>query len=466
MTARTPPQAIEAERDTLAACLLDRDACNAVRVVLQSADAFYEPKHRAIYRAILAVASRSEPVDIATVDAELGRMGARNDAGGTAYVMQLTMNAPIASAAVVKARIVAERYMKRATITAATEAIAACYDETTDAFGVLDDVTAAFMALSERRGTSNTRTMSQAVDAAIERIALAKAARMDGRLLGISTGLTRLDNILGGLQPTNHTVVGARTSMGKTGLALRMAMGAATESPGLFFSLEMASVQIATRALAAQAGVSAHGLFTGAAVDCDGLAASAASEVLRALPIMIEDTSGLTLAEIGGITRREMKRRGVKWVFVDYLGLIRAPEKSESREREVAAISAGLKNLAKQLDIPVVSLVQLNREAAKGQRPSLANLAEADAISRDADAVVLLHRPEYYGQLTDDEGNSTAGVAECIVDKNRNGPTGTIRLAFLKERATFENLVADDNAPPQYPTNEPPPYWNTTGGSF
>jgi len=302
--------------------------------------------------------------------------------------------------------------------------------------------------------------MKAAVKDAWEMIEAIKGNKLGA--VSVQTGYFQLDDILGGYQKSDLIIIAARPSMGKTAFALSFMRNAAIDYnvPVAFFSLEMATVQLATRLISAEAKMDAHSLRTGNFRDSDGQKISRTVHKLSSAPIYIDDTPGLSILEMRAKARRLHKEKGIGLIVVDYLQLMTAGSKVESREREISLISRSLKGLAKDLNVPVIALSQLNRavESTTDKRPMLSHLRESGAIEQDADVVIFLYRPEYYGITQFANGDSTEGVAEIIISKQRNGPVGEVKLRFIKEYARFENLdLYHDNASMSNDDSPPPP---------
>jgi replicative DNA helicase len=317
------------------------------------------------------------------------------------------------------------------------------------------------LELEERRGGSTIRALQSLRAEAIERY---ESARARHGIAGITTGLAGLDRMLSGLQRTNLYTIAARPAMGKTGLVTGIGKSAAASGEAvLIFSLEMAAVQIYMRSAASQGRLDLSRIISGQE---DVQAILRAMDGLEGLPIYIVDTAGLSIAQIRTLSRIAKRRHKIGLVMIDYLGLVTAPG-SPTREREIAAISAGSKQLAKELDIPVVALSQLNRasEARAEKRPQLSDMRDSGSVEQDSDVVIFPYRPEYYGLTMDEDGRSTVGIAELIVAKQRNGPTGSVRCGFHAESASFYDLIERDDAPTSMPSRAPG-WWNAQPEAF
>lgn len=456
---RVPPHSADAEAAVLGAAMLDRAALVKALELLDP-DCFYREAHRLIFSVMVSLFERGANVDLLTVAEELRRQGLLEQVGGTAYLSELTLRVPSITAVEHYARIVLEHAIKRSLIRTAAEIISACYDEGTDALDELDRAESAIFEIAEKRLRQSTLSMRTLARTTFEHISHLLERREQG-ITGIPTGYVRLDELLGGLQRSDFIVIAGRPSMGKTALALSIARNVALEHriPVGIFSLEMSAQQLMLRLLAAEAHIDLHRLRTGRIpqemlpriVDATGRLAEA--------PIFVDDTPMLSLLELRAKSRRLKAEHNVQLVIVDYLQLLHPP-KAENREREVAMISRSLKMMAKELEIPVVALAQLNRavESRADKRPMLADLRESGSLEQDADVVIFVHRPEVYGITTYDDGTPTEGTAEIIVGKQRNGPVGEVRLAYLRDFARFENLAFHYPEPPPQPYEEDVPF--------
>ncbi len=457
LSERVPPHSLEAEMAVLGAMLLDRAALVKAIELLQP-ECFYRESHQILFATMIGLFERGVTVDTLTLAEELRRQGMLEHVGGTAYLAELSLNVPSPSAVEHYARIVLEHYLKRSLIRTAAEILYACYDSTTDALEELDRAESAIFGIAEkhlRQSVLSLRTLARTTFEMLSHL-IERSARHG--LTGIPTGYIGLDELLGGLQRSDFIVIAGRPSMGKTALALSIARNVAVEYriPVAIFSLEMSAQQLMLRLLAAEAQIDLHRLRTGR------ISTEMMPQIVQAIgrlaeaPIFVDDTPMLSLLELRAKARRLRAEHNVQLIIVDYLQLVHPP-KAESREREVAMISRAFKMMAKELAIPVVALAQLNRsvESRADKRPMLADLRESGSLEQDADVVIFVHRPEMYGITTYDDGAPTEGTAEIIVGKQRNGPVGEVRLAYLRDFARFENLAL-------HYTEPPPPYGEDT----
>jgi len=455
---RIPPHSVEAEMAVLGAMLLDRAALTKAIELLEP-ECFYREAHQLLFATMVSLFERGTTVDALTVAEELRRRGILENVGGTAYLAELSLRVPSVGAVEHYARIVLEHYFKRSLIRTAAEILHACYDEGTDALEELDRAESAIFEIAEKRLRQSALPLRVLARNTFETLTHLIERNARHGVTGIPTGYIRLDELLGGFQRSDFIVIAGRPSMGKTALALSIARNIAVEHriPVAIFSLEMSAQQLMLRLLSAEAQIDLHRLRTGRITPEMMPRIVQATGRLAEAPIFVDDTPMLSLLELRAKSRRLRAEHNVQLVIVDYLQLVHPP-KAESREREVALISRSLKMMAKELEIPVVALAQLNRsvESRADKRPMLADLRESGSLEQDADVVIFVHRPEMYGITTYDDGTPTEGTAEIIVGKQRNGPVGEVRLAYLRDFARFENLAI------HYPEPPPPPYEEDT----
>ena len=450
---RIPPQAVEIERAVLGAMLIEKEAIPRVIEILPP-DAFYTAQHQRIYDAIVALFERGDPADIITVGQELRRHGTIKQVGGDAYITELTEH--VASAANVEyhARIITEKSLLRKLIETMTEHVGDAYDPSADAFELLDQVESDIFRISDTQLRRAATSMNDVLKETLSNLE-AIHGRESG-ITGVPTGFRALDALTGGWQKSDLVIIAARPSMGKTAFALAMGRNAALhpkEPVGVaIFSLEMSSGQLAQRLLTSEARVDAQAARTGRLSDDDWPKLARAAGRLSSAPIFIDDTPGLSILELRAKARRLKAEHDIGLVVVDYLQLMHgtAAVRNANREQEIAQISRSLKSLAKEINVPVIALSQLSRavETRGGdRRPQLSDLRESGSIEQDADVVAFIYRAERYGITVDEHGNSTEGLAEIIIGKQRNGPVGEVRLAFVHQHARFENLTTYYAAP-------------------
>ncbi len=434
---RVPPQHIEAEELVLGAILLDNQALNKVLEVL-SPTAWYREAHRKIFQAMIDLSETNDAIDQITVCERLRRRNELEQVGGAAYLAQLVARVPTAANVRHHAKIVQEKALLRNLITAATDIVASGYQDAEKVDDLIDQAERKIFELADRRMRQSFVPVRQIVKGTFEMIE--RLYEKKERVTGVPTGFTELDDMTAGLQPSDLIIVAGRPSMGKTALALSIAQYAAIEKrlPVAIFSLEMSKEQLVLRLLCSEARVDSHKLRSGFLGRADWPKLTAAAGRLAEAPIFIDDTPAMTVLEMRAKARRLMAERGLGLVIVDYLQLMRGRGDADNREQEISDISRSLKALAKELSIPVISLSQLSRavETRGGdKKPQLADLRESGAIEQDADVVMFVFREEVYRQTEENRG-----IAEILVRKQRNGPIGEVRLAFLDRYTRFENL--------------------------
>src|ERR1041385_1698988 len=466
LTGRIPPQAVDIEKAVLGAMLIEREATPKVLELLDSSS-FYNPTHQKIFLSMISLFEKGEPIDAVTVVEELRRRGQLNSVDDPAYITQLTLNVTSSANVEYYARIVLEKSLMRSLIAASSEVVTRAYSETEDALDLLDEAEAKIFQISEWRLKKTSTPIKKALHETFE--ILQELHGKHSGITGVPTGFTDLDNLTGGFQNSDLVIIAGRPSQGKTAFALSVARNAALHKEKraavAIFSIEMSEQQLVTRMLSAEAKVNAHQLRTGRLPEDEWKNLSRVVGRLAEAKIFIDDTPALGILELRAKARRLKAEHGIGMVIVDYLQLMHGPKNAESREREISHISRSLKALAKEINVPVLALSQLNRavEARSDKRPVLADLRESGAIEQDADVVCFVHRPETYNitEVKDDSGMTmpTEGIAEIIIGKQRNGPTGILRLAFVKEYAGFERLAMqsyESLMPPPAPMELPP----------
>jgi len=449
---RLPPQALDLEKAILGAMLIEQEAIPRALEIL-TPESFYLHKHRLIYEGICSLFKRSVPVDLLLLSEELAKKKLLDDVDGAYYLSELS--AGIATAANVEyhALIVAQKALQRALISLMTNRIGEAYDPSSDAFELLDQVAGDVLALAETHQRRSTVPLKKVIKETVEHLQAIHGR--EAGITGVPSGFSALDRLTGGWQPSDLIIIAARPSMGKTALALACARNASMHStlatPTAIFSLEMSSQQLAQRLLTSEARVNAQAARTGRLKPSDWNKMVMAAGRLDCAPIFLDDTPGLGILELRAKARSLRTTNNIGLIVVDYLQLMHGA-KTPNREQEIAQISRSLKSLAKELHIPVIALSQLNRAVENrggDKRPQLSDLRESGSIEQDADVVAFIYRAERYGIMTDDNNNPTEGVAEIIIGKQRNGPTGTVSLGFVKDYARFENLETHHEAPPE-----------------
>ncbi len=433
---RLPPQNLEAERAVLGSIFLDPSVILKVVEIL-SPDDFYREAHAEIYRAMLALFERHEPIDLVTVHDELLSRGTLEDIGGASYLAELAGLLPTSAHAVYYAEIVREKALLRRLIRTATEIAARAYEATEPVEDILE---AAEKSIFELRAYSEKEGFQSIKDLVKEAIRnLEKLHQRPELITGVPTGFTEFDHLTAGLQPGDLIIVAGRPSMGKTSFALNIACYAAAEAgiPVGIFSLEMSRDQLAMRMLCAEARVNLQALRTGRISESEWQRLTFAANKLTRAPIFVDDTPALSILDLRAKARRLMSEHGLGLIIIDYLQLLQSRERRERREQEISEISSSLKAMAKEFNVPVVALSQLNRrvEERPDKRPQLSDLRESGAIEQDADLIVFIYRDEVYNRDTPQKG-----VAELIIGKQRNGPTGVVKLAFQAPYSSFANL--------------------------
>jgi replicative DNA helicase len=393
---------------------------------------------------MISLFDSGEPIDVVTLYEELKKREQLEEIGGAVYLSKLSQNISSAANIEYHAKIILEKQILRGLITSAHQIAQAAYEGTEDAFDILDEAERKIFEITETHLKKSFQGMDRAVRDALEYIEAIHSNTK--QKFSVPTGFYELDELLGGFQKSDLIIIAARPSMGKTALALTLARNAAIDHkvPVGIFSLEMSTMQLIIRMLCAEGRLNAHLVRTGKLPNEEGVKLSKNAHKLIESPVYVDDSPAQTVLEIRAKARRLKSEKNIGLIIIDYLQLMQGPANSESREREISHISRSLKSLAKELNIPVIALAQLNRavETRTDKRPQLSDLRESGSIEQDADVVLLLNRPEYYNiKNFADDGSSTDGIAEVIIGKQRNGPIGEVRLAFIKEYARFENLA-------------------------
>ena len=441
---KVPPQALDLEEAVLGAILIEKNALTAVIDILK-AEVFYKEAHQLIFSAISRLFSRSEPIDILTVTQDLKKEGDLDLVGGPYYLSQLTNR--VASAANVEfhARILLQKHIQRELIRISSEIITESFEDATDVFDILDKAEQGLFSISEtnfRRDYDNMHTLVREAIADIE-----GARKHDGNLRGVPSGYTSLDRVTAGWQKSDLIIIAARPGMGKTAFALSMARNMAVDfkKPVAVFSLEMSAVQLVTRLISAEAELPAEKLRKGNLEDYEWDALNSKVSALIDAPILIDDTPALSIFELRAKCRRLKAQHDIQMIVIDYIQLMSGGNSnSGNREQEISQISRSLKSLAKELNVPVITLSQLNRSVETrggSKKPILSDLRESGAIEQDADMVVFIYRPEYY-KIDEDDKGPTKGMADILIAKHRNGALAEIRMRFIDKFARFEELAA------------------------
>lgn len=436
---RIPPQDLDAEQSTLGGMLLSKDAIAEVAEVAKARD-FYLPKHAIIYTAIITLYVQGEPADVITVTAELTRTGMLSRAGGAAYLHELVQLVPSAANAEYYATIVRDRAVLRRLVETGNEITRLAYAAEGDTDDIVNRAQARMLEVTDERATEDYVPIASIMEGALDEIEA--IGSRDGTLTGIPTGFKDVDNLTQGLQPGQMVVIAARPAMGKSTLALDIARACSIKHnmPSVFFSLEMSRNEIAMRLLSAEARVALHHMRSGTMTDDDWTRLAKRMPAVSEAPLFIDDSPNMDLMEIRAKCRRLKQRQDLKLVVVDYLQLMQmgGSKRSESRQQEVSDMSRNLKLLAKELELPVIALSQLNRgpEQRVDKKPMVSDLRESGSIEQDADMVWLLHREDVY-----EKESARAGEADIIVGKHRNGPTATITVAFQGHYSRFVDMA-------------------------
>ncbi len=452
---KVPPQAVDLEEAVLGALMLEKDALSTVIDILKP-EVFYQEAHKKIFEAIQQLFQKSKPVDILTVTAELRQTGALEMVGGAYYITSLTNR--VASAANIEfhARIISQKYIQRELIRISTEIITNAYEDTTDIFDLLDHAEKNLFDIAQNNLRRDTQKMDEIIKQSLATLEELRT-KTDG-LTGVPSGFTDLDRITGGWQKSDLVIIAARPAMGKTAFVLSCARNASVEfkKPVVVFSLEMSSVQLVNRLISGETEIEQEKIRKGNLAEWEWQQLHSKIGRLTEAPLLIDDTPALNIFEFRAKCRRLKSQYDIQMIIIDYLQLMHGKGEGQSgggnREQEIGSISRALKSVAKELDVPVLALSQLsraveNRPGPNGKRPLLSDLRESGSIEQDADMVLFLYRPEYYGITEDENGRSQAGIGEVIIAKHRNGETGIVPLRFIGKYVKFADLE-DSFLPP------------------
>ena len=437
---KVPPHNLEAEQAIVGGILINNDALNQVVDILSGED-FYREAHTLIYDGMLTLYNRDDPVDVITLSQVLKEKGALDRVGGTEYLASLAEATATSAGIMYHAEIVKDLSTRRNLIQQCSHISEICFQPGNDTEDILDSAEQYIFEIAERSIDQKFLQLDEVVKNSFKKI----ESTTGSNITGISTGFTDFDNLTSGLQNSDFIIVAGRPSMGKTALALNIALNAAiVDKVGVaIFSLEMSSLQLGIRLLGCDAMIDAWKLRKGALHDDDYLRLTDSANRLSELPIYIDDSSGLSSLEIKAKARRLKKRHNISLVIIDYLQLMQSKKAVESRQLEISDISRSLKALAKDLDIPVLAVSQLNRkvEDRPNKRPMLADLRESGAIEQDADLILFIYREELYNRTEENKGK-----AELNIAKHRNGPTGLVNLTFREKYTKFQNYYKDESA--------------------
>ena len=439
---KLPPQALDLEEAVLGALMLEKNAPEKVLDILKE-DTFYSDSNKLIFKAIAELFVKAKPIDILTVTEELRKQGNLDLAGGAFYVTQLTNR--VASAANIEyhAHILIQKYIQRQMIHIAGEIGKKAFEDTTDAFELLDESERQLFAIKNDTMKKGHLSLGDILHKAIKHIETLKAN--ENQFSGVPSGIADLDRITGGWQKSDLVIVAGRPGMGKTAFVVSIARNAAIDfgKAVALFSLEMSSVQLVTRLISSESEIASEKIRKGDLQEFEWEQLRVKTERLAEAPIFIDDTPSLSIFDFKAKARRLKSQHNIELIIVDYLQLMKGDDKNiGNREQEISYISRSLKALAKELDIPVIALAQLSRNAERreGHRPQLSDLRESGSIEQDADMVGFIYRAEYYGLNEDESGNSTQGIGEFIIQKHRNGPTDVVKMRYQGEFTKFSSL--------------------------
>lgn len=439
---RTPPNSIDAERTVLGALMLDKDAITKIADMIKVGD-YYKNTHNIIYEAMLSLYEHNDPIDVLSISNKLEEQNKIDEIGGASYLASLVSGIASASNITYYAKIIQKKAVLRRLIAAAAEINEMGYNETEDIEKVLDDAEQKLFSISQKSLKQEFTPIKQILGEAFDR--LDDLHKNKGKMRGVPTGFSDLDDLLSGFQKSDLIILAARPSVGKTALALDIARQVGTQSniPVGIFSLEMSADQLVDRMIAAEGNVDLWRLRTGNLKDSDFVNINETMGTLSEAPIFIDDTSSANIMEMRTMARRLQAEHDLGLIIIDYLQLMEG-RSNESRVQEISEISRGLKMLAKELDIPIVALSQLSRavENRPDQRPKLSDLRESGSIEQDADVVMFIYREDRVNPDTENKG-----VAEIIIAKHRNGPVGIKQLYFHEEAASYKNLETHHKAP-------------------
>jgi replicative DNA helicase len=435
---KIPPQALDVERTVLGSMLIDGNAANNAMELL-SEDCFYVTQNQRVFQCMAGMFDKNIPLDVLTLADELKKKNWLESVGAEPYLSELVSSVATSANIEHHCRILMEKSTLRQLISASAEITTECFSAGIEAQKLLDQAEAKIFGISEARIKQSFESLGQLLPKTFEEI----ASYSKGGVQGVPTGFKDLDEMTSGLQKGDLIIVAGRPSMGKTAFCLSIALHAAViaKHPTAIFSLEMSKAQLAQRMLCGEARISMHLLRSGRLPQRDFPKLSLAAGPLSESPLFIDDTPGITVLELRAKARRLKKQHNLGLIIIDYMQLMDSSSRLENRQQEISQISRSLKGLAKELDVPVIALSQLSRapeQRGGDHKPQLSDLRESGAIEQDADVVMFVFREEFYNK----EDASKQGIAEIIVGKQRNGPTGTAMLSFVKDYARFENLAA------------------------
>lgn len=440
------PQAVDVEKRVLGSLMIDSDVYTIVGEML-TPETFYDPRHQHIYEAIQKLSLQESPVDMITVADMLAKMGKLEAVGGAPYIVELANDTPSSAGVEYHAKIIAQKAMSRQLISYSANIQTKAFDESQDVDELMADAEGQLFEITQKNMKKDFESIGNIVVQAED--ALLKASKNTGGITGIPTGYTDLDDVTSGWQPSDLVIIAGRPAMGKTAFALSLARNIAVDYniPIAFFSLEMSNVQLANRLISNVCEIEGKKLLNGQLDKDEWTRYDQRIQRLKDAPIYVDDTPGMSIFELRSKARRLVREKGVRVLMIDYLQLMNATgAKFGSRQEEVSTISRSLKGLAKELDVPVLALSQLNRSVEgregkgfEGKRPQLSDLRESGAIEQDADMVAFVHRPEYYHIYEDEQGRDLRGMAQIIIAKHRKGATKDVLLNFAGQYTRFQN---------------------------
>jgi len=451
---KLPPQATDLEEAVLGALMLEKDALSSVIDILKP-EVFYRDNHQKIFRAIQVLFEKTSPVDILTVTAQLRQQGELEMIGGAYYITELTNR--VASAANIEfhSRIIIQKFIQRELIRISTEVINSAYEDTTDVLDLLDKAEKNLFDIAQNNLRRDSRKMDDLLHETLKEIEALKDKK-DG-LTGVASGFTDLDRMTSGWQKSDLVIIAARPAMGKTAFVLSCARNAAVDfnRPVVVFSLEMSSVQLVNRLISGETEIEQEKIRKGTLEEWEWQQIHSKIGRLEQAPLIIDDTPALNIFEFRAKCRRLKSQHDIQLIIIDYLQLMQGKgsdgKGGGNREQEIGSISRALKSVAKELNVPVIALSQLSRAVENrpggSKRPMLSDLRESGSIEQDADMVLFLYRPEYYGLEVDEDNNPTQGIGEVIIAKHRNGETGRVRLKFVGKYVKFTDLEQGDSFP-------------------
>ena len=466
---KVPPQAPELEEAVIGAIMLEKDKLAEVLEIIQSAECFYVDANQKIYAAIRKLFDKGMPVDLLTVTEELRRSNELEIVGGAYYLTKLTMSVVSSAHVEAHARIVMEKFIQRELIRISSQVISDAYEDSNDVFDLLDKAESNLYEITDKHLRKNFLSMKDVLVRTVHEIEEAKNKKDD--MTGVPTGFTDLDKLTSGWQKTDLIVLAARPAVGKTAFSLNLAMNAALNEerpyPVAVFSLEMGAGQLVKRMLSAVTEVNMEAITKGRMQEHEFVQMTQRMNKLANAPIFLDDQAALNIFELRAKARRLKQKHDIQLIIIDYLQLMQASiDKGGNREQEISKISRDLKALAKELEVPIIALSQLNRsvESRKESKvPQLSDLRESGAIEQDADMVMFLYRPEYYGIDNNEMGEAIEGETHVNVAKHRNGSTDTVKIRFLKHYQKFTDMPNDDfggfgggNMPPAPPMGDNP----------